>query len=272
MADQEYTYKELHETPIRDILTDPEVKPEEKTVEPVVTPPEEAPTLPTADEIAQKTADELQARQAAEAEEAAEELKAQKDEYQAWEDELWDKEKRTPTYQEALKFMQKQAANDPETIKNLRAAIRAEEEAEAKVKADEDAAQAEETKKTDEQLGKIVDDEFMELYRTGVLTKIQDPTNPTDQGLLERQSLAQAWMEVNNKRRAEGKPDILSASRIVHGRDETGKPYWTKPNAQPAGYDAPVMGSKSSAIAPSSENSYTYSDLKKPWSLFGRRS
>ena len=256
--------KDVHTPTMRDIAVETPEEPKveepkiEEKVEVVETP------IPTAEEIAQKTADELEARQAAEEAETKEaQVKEDEDSYKKWEDELWETEKRTPTYREALDFMQKQAINSPEMIEKLVEAVRGREEEALKAKQEEETKKAEELKKTDEELGKIVDDELNDLYNAGMLTKIQDPNNPSDQGVVEKRDLFKTWLEVNNDRRAKGLPDINSATRIAQF-------YWKKPNAQPAGADAPVMGSRSSAVPPSTEKEYSYDDLRKPWSFFKR--
>lgn len=261
---QELDYlKDVHTPPMRDIVT-PEpaepVKEPEKPIETAVETPVETPTTPTPEEIAKATADEIEARQAAETPQTP-----QEDEYAKWEQALWETENRTPTYQEALDFMRVQSAKDPETIKAIREAIKAEEDAEKEIKAEEDKIKAEEVKKTDEQLGKMVDDELNELYQAGILTKIQDPKNEGDQGVVEKKSLFARWLEVNNERAAKGLPQITSAVRIAHY-------YWQKPNAQPAGFDAPVMGNRSSVVPPAGENDYSYNEVHRtPWNIFKRR-
>lgn len=174
--------------------------------------------------------------------------------------ELWDLNKRDPTYTEALNFLAEKAAiiNEYRQAEKVRVQ---EEEAEKSRQA---------TEEENKRVNTFVDDELSELYRGNKLTKIQDPNNPSDQGVVERKSLFTRWAEINNDRRSKGLPEIISATRIATGIDESGVPYWKKPNAQPAGENAPVMGSRSSSTSPDAEQEYTNADLKRPWSFWKR--
>lgn len=255
-VDPGYSNADL-KAPMREIAqeTPPEVvepAKEEPEVVPVVE--DEGPSLDeVGTEIAKKTAqqilDEQEARRIA-TEEAA---KPQEDEYAEWEKELWEKEKRTPTYKEALDFVKQQAIN---AIKEEQAnQIKQKQEEETKVR------EAQEAQK--KQINAFVDIELNEAYNRGLLTKIKDPYNPSDQGVVERQSLFKAWKEVNDKRRAEGKPEIISATYIMNY-------HWKKPNVQPAGANAPIAGNRASSTPPVQSQEYSYNDIKKPWSFFKR--
>lgn len=270
--DPGYKYEDLSGQSIREIADGQPATPapEEKPQAPETPAETPAPTppVPTAEEIAKQTADELEKRRKeseapAEPEPTEDEKKATA-KYLEWEATFKAKNNRPPSYWEAQNFVR-------ETVKE-ELKIELKQDAENERKAEEQRQQEINQKREEEQkrVDSIVDDELQDLYNAGKLTKIQDPNNPSDQGVLERKALFQTWMEVNNARRAKGLPDIISATRIFYGADETGKPYFTKPNAQPAGANAPVQGNKGSATPPSAEGSYTYADLKKPWSFFRR--
>lgn len=264
-ADPGYSYEDINKGSVREIaegqtppapVAPPAEPPAPKEPETPPTPP--APQL-SAEEIAKQTADEIEAREKAAAEEQAKkEAEAQptdkEKEYLAWEDEFKKRENRPPTYSEALKFVGDQAVAEIEARAAEKDRV-AQEEQEKAQKAQEE---------SDKQLNAIVDDELNELYNAGKLTKIQDPNNPSDQGVVERQALFAKWQEVNMDRKTRGLPPIVSPIRIYDF-------YYTKPNAQPPGANAPVAGNKGSATPPSSEQSYTYQDIRRPWSFFKSR-
>lgn len=254
--DPGYSNKDLRDESIRDIAANtdeptPPTPPEPET--PVVEP--EVPAEPVidaaaiAEEAARKVLDEQEAR--AKEEEAA--RTPDENEYQKWEKQLWESEKRTPSYTEALDFMSQQAEK------------RLEAKEQEKARVAEETRIANEQKLADDtnKINAVVDDELEDLYKGNRLTRIKDATNPTDQGVVERKSLFAKWAEVNQDRRTKGLPDILSATRIAEF-------YWQKPSAQPPGEDAPISGNRGSATPPSEEQEYTYKDLKKPWAWFGR--
>lgn len=258
-----YKYEEIAKESMSEIAHETPPVVEEKPVEPVV---EEKSLDEIGKKIAKDAANAVLEKQKADAEAAEEARKAaevtpptEKERiYTEWAEKFNQEKSRPPTYLEAMEFVEEQA------IAKIEERQQTQRVEEAKRAEDAQKAQDEETKR----INTFVDDELAELYRGNKLTKIQDPNNPSDQGVLERKSLFTKWAEVNNDRRAKGLPDIISATRIAQGIDETGKPYWTKPNAQPAGADAPVMGSRSSTTPPDDGQQYTNADLKKPWSFW----
>lgn len=253
--DPGYSNEDLQKESIRDIAANTE-EPKEELKEPE-TPPTETPKEPEVDpakiaeEAARKVLDEQEARQVAEDEAKKKELSPEEDAYATWEKELWEKEKRQPTYREALDFVKEQAKSDIQAEQAVKETERQKELEATKTQLEEN------TKK----INAIVDDELVDLYRGKKLTPIKDINNPSDQGRLEKESLFKKWAEVNIDRRAKGLPDILSATRIAEF-------YWTKPTAQPAGADAPIAGNQGSATPPSTEQEYSNEDLKRPWSFF----
>lgn len=232
----------------------------ELPVETPVTP--ETPEVPAAPEIdpvklaedaARKVLDEQDARARADAEAIkAEEVKTPDEKvYEEWASKFNKDNERQPTYLEAMEFVETRAVAKIEA-KQAEAARVAQEQKEAN-----DRKIQEDTQK----INAVVDDELEDLYKGNKLTRVKDPTNPNDQGALERKSLFAKWAEVNQERRTKGLPDILSATRIAEF-------YWQKPNSQPAGNDAPIAGNRGSATPPSSEQEYSYKDIKKPWRFF----
>lgn len=251
----DYKYEEISKPEMSEIArSEPPV--EEKAAEPIVEDvPLEEVGKKIAEEAAQAVLDKQQAEtQALEDAKKAEEAKPQTEKervYEEWATKFNNDNSRPPTYLEAMQFVEEQAIA---TIEE-RQRIKVQEEVDRAERAR--LAQEEENK----QVNTYVDDELADLYKANKLTKIQDPNNPSDQGVLERQSLFAKWAEINNQRRGQGLPDIISATRIAEF-------YWTKPNAQPPGADAPVMGSRSATTSPNEEQEYSNADLKKPWSWF----
>ena len=251
-VDPGYSNEDLKNQSIREIAEGQEPpKPEEKPQEPTPEPPVETAPIPTAEEIAKRTADEIEAR--AKTEEPTPEPTDKEKIYIEWEKKFREDNTRPPTYLEAMQFVEERAV----------ATIQERQETEAKAQEEEQTRIAKEIEETNKQVNAVVDDELNDLYNANKLTKIQDPNNPSDQGVIERKALFAKWQEVNTQRAAEGKQPILSATRIYEF-------YYQKPNAQPAGADAPVAGGSGSGTPPSSEQNYSYTDLKKPWSFFRR--
>jgi len=252
-----YTHEDLQKESIREIAENTEIPtPKEEVKEEVKEP--EAPVEPQSnvEEIATKAAEEAakkileeQAKAEVKEPEPTEKEKA----YLDWEKKFEGDNKRQPTYLEALSFVEEQAVR----------AIEEKQQAQAKEAEETQKAEAARIEEENKRINIVVDDELNELYNADKLTKIKDPNNPYDQGVVERKALFAKWMEVNTERRAQGLPEIVSATRIYDF-------YYQKPNAQPAGADAPISGNRGSATPPSAQKEYTYADLKKPWSFFGR--
>lgn len=258
-GNQDYSYNDLKDQSIREIAEGQEVpKPAEAAAEA----PEE-PEVPLED-IAKKAGEEgaravieeqEAARKAEEEKRKAEEVKLtpEEEQYEKWKQDFEKNNKRPPTFMEAMKFVKDEAVRD----------IREQEEQERKAQEEQQEKARKEQEETDKKLNSIVDDELNDLYNSGKLTRIKDPNNPSDQGVVERRALFQAWQEVNTQRRAEGKPEIVSATRIYEF-------HYKRPNAQPAGANAPVAGNRGTTTPPSEEQEYSYQDLKRPWSFFRR--
>ena len=225
----------------------PEEKPEEKEEEIVIDPNK------IAEDVAAKVTENLKP---AEVEEKKEEVK---DAYQEFFDKVKAEKGREPNWAEVSKFIQEQTL----------ASIKEERVQEQKA---EDERKATETKATEEltkRFNATLDEEIQELYDKGELTPIKDKNNPNDQGVIERKSLFQKMLDVNIERanfRSEeypnGKPPIMSIMRIKLG-------YWTKPEAQPAGEEAPISMGKGSPAGEGEESELDYSkDVHKPWPNF----
>jgi hypothetical protein len=254
----DYSYSELHKEEMREIAENKpaEEKPLEEKKE------EEIPLEEVGKKIAEDAANAVLEKQRLEAEESKrlEEEAAKKEptekekQYIEWEKKFNEEKSRPPTYLEAMQFVEEQA------IATIEAKQQARIEEESKKQ--EEAKKAQEA--DNERVNKFVDDEMEDLYNAGKLTKIVDPNNESDQGVVERKSLFAKWAEVNNERRAKGLPDIISATRIAEF-------YWKKPSAQTAGSNAPVMGSRSATTPPGEEEPYSYKDIhSKGWSFFKR--
>lgn len=249
-----YTYDELHKDDIKDIATEtpkeevkeevkeepkeevkPEVKEEVKPVEPDK----------LAEEISTKVAEKL----------SPQEEKTEQDKYDEFFAKINKEKGRDPNWKELSKFNEEQAIIAIEK-KQQEAQRIAEEARQQKAKADE-----EYTKRFNAQ----IDEELDELYRQNKLSPIKDKSNPNDQGVIERKALFQAMLETNNKRVSEGKEPILSVTRIFNG-------YYTKPNAQPAGEDAPISLGKGAPSGNDEDEEIDYvKDIRNGFKGFFRR-
>jgi hypothetical protein len=70
-------------------------------------------------------------------------------------------------------------------------------------------------------------------------------------------------LETNQKRVAEGKDPITSVARIFYGG------YYQKPNAQPAGEEAPISMGRGTPSSNEGEETLDYiKDVRRPWSYF----
>lgn len=259
IIDPGYSHQDLKDQSIREIAENTELpKPVEEKPEVKEEPKVEQLNI---DEVAKKTAEETAKKVLEEQEIKAKEAEKDKvtpqnpdDEYVKWTEKFTKENGRTPNYAEAFQFMEERVAAKIE-----------QRQIEQKQQQEEEQKKQEQAKLDEnKRLNAYVDDELSDLYRAGKLTKILDPNNPSDQGVVERKALFAAWAEVNNERRAKNLPEIISPTRIYEF-------YYKKPTVQPAGANAPIAGNKGSAVPPSSEQSYSYQDLKKPWSLLGRR-
>lgn len=177
-----------------------------------------------------------------------EETKDKVDDYTKYAKEVWDKEGRNPTYEEALEFVTGKAVEKLKSDQETEIKTKAEQE-EARVKAETEANQ-----KQEQAFSALVDEEMDELYSKNRLPKIVDKNNEKDEGVIARKALFQKMLEVNQERAKENKPLIYSVSRIFHEYYEAPKDV--------AGADAPV----SSGTSPNTGGDgkpYTYGSLKK---------
>ncbi len=261
-TDAGYTYADINEKDVREIASEPEkvepkeVETPEEKPEAVETPPAplvdiEEVTKRAAQEAAEKVVEE-QERVRKDAEERAQEKKSAAQEYL----EESQKNGKEPTWEEAMAFLEERASK--RAIEALKQEQEAKERAIQEQTAEQERIRAEEDKK----LSAYIDDEMEELYKANKLTRIKDPTNPSDQGVIERQELFKRWQEVNAERRAAGQSEIISAVRIHDF-------YYKKPSNQPAGSDAPISQGSNASQRPTETPEYSYADLKKPWSFFG---
>lgn len=112
----------------------------------------------------------------------------------------------------------------------------------------------------------VIDDELDELYTNNKLPRIKNKDDAKDPGVIARKHLFQTMLDINNQRKEEGKPAIMSVSRIFHT-------YYKPPTTQPAGADAPISLGQGMAEAADPED-FSYADLQKEqkgWGWFRRR-
>lgn len=257
----EYAYKDVHEKPVEEIAKNKEV-PEEKSVEPT----DEEKAKIEADAKAKAEAEAKEEEVEIKPEELVEEISTKvaekltpeekaevKDKYTEFFEKTKAEKGRDPNWIELSQFLEEQAV--------LRM-----EEKQAEAKKEQEKQKEEETKATEaftKRFNSQIDEEIEELYKSGNLTPIKDSKNPSDQGVIERKALFQAMLDTNQKRAAEGKDAIFSVARIFYGG------YYTKPNAQPAGSEAPVsMGTGTPAGGEEEQEVNYMKDVKRPWSMF----
>lgn len=236
--------EEIKETPKEEVK--PEVKEEEV---------EEVDAKEFAENIAKETAKET-AREIAELQAKKEEedkpIKSAAEEYL----EKAKEEGKTPTWEEAMAFLEESAAN------KAIAAIKAEQETTAKVEQERVETQRQQEQTAVDNYNKIVDEDLNDLYSANKLTPIKDKENPSDQGVVERKALFQAMLEVNQDRLNKGLRPVTSIKEIYYE-------HYTKPSAQPAGKDAPVsLGDKGINADEDNQEIDYVRDVRKPWSLF----
>ncbi len=118
------------------------------------------------------------------------ETEAKKDDYEEFQKAIYEKEKRNPTYKEALEFVKDQALKAINED-NERKATKAKEEQEAQTKAQQ--TQQEST-------NKYIKNTLDELYVSGKLPKIVDKDNPDDYGIRVQNELFKTIVDVNTKR------------------------------------------------------------------------
>jgi len=261
----EYSYKEVHEETPKEIAEN-KVVPEEKPAEPT----EEEKAKIATDEKAK--ADEEAAKKAEEEEKAVAPEELAEDISQRLAEKLSPKEKEEAKdkYTEFFEKVKAEKGREPNWIELSQfiedQAIAANEKKQEEAKKAEDVRKEEENKATEaftKRFNAQLDEELEELYKSGNLTAIKDPKNPSDQGIIERKALFQAMLDTNAKRATEGKDAILSIARIFYGG------YYTKPNAQPAGSEAPVSMGTGTPSGGEGEQEIDYNkDVKKPWAFF----
>lgn len=267
--DPGYNYKNIQDESMREIAENEEA-PQEKEApeEKAEDKPEEQPQRPEPKEEKedpQKMADAIaeavlekqrQAQESQQQEHIQKEVDDPKAEYRKIAKEFQEKEGRPPTWDEL-------------TVKIEERTIKKVEERQAQ--REKEALEAQETQRKQESdnqvaLSKYIEEEMEELYSAGNLTRIKDANNPTDQGVLERRSLFQQMANVNMKRAQQGLDLISSPIRIA---TMTG---WQKPQAQPAGEDAPIAGNEQSAKKGDPQQIDYYKDVHqergKPWDFF----
>jgi hypothetical protein len=114
------------------------------------------------------------------------------------------------------------------------------EDREKAQKAEEQANKSKETeqqKQVREQLDKSIQEDLNDLVATEKLPAIKDEKNPDDEGVIARNNLFKAGIEVNNERIAKGLPPITSLKLIYYE-------HYKPEEKQPAGEDAPIVGNE----------------------------
>ncbi|MBZ5529738.1 MAG: hypothetical protein LAN71_17815 [Acidobacteriia bacterium] len=244
----EYSNEELHRESMNEIAKNEELPKEEPKVEEK---PEETPKVEEkkiepeelVEQIATKVKEKL----------TPEEKKVAKNKYEEFFEKTVAEKGREPNWAEVSQFLEDQA------VARMEEKQKEAWEAQEKIKTEENIAREAMTKRFDAQ----VDEEIEEIYKSGNLTAVKDSNNPSDQGVLERKALFQAMLDENIKRNAQGKEPILSVARIFYGG------YYTKPNAQPAGVEAPISMGTGTPSGGGEEQEINYmKDIKKPWSFF----
>ena len=223
--EKEYSYNDLHKETTETIASNTELpkEPDKKVVEPVK---EEKPAEKTEELDTNKLVEDV-ANKVVEKIAPPDEKKTEDQEYIDWANKFKEDEGKEPTWTDVAKHLKEEA------IKAIdeREALKAKQTEETKKIADEN------EKRSIETFNKIVDEDLEDLYTNKKLTPIADKNNPSDQGVVERKALFQKMLDVNTQRATEGKRPIYSIKEIFYE-------HYTKPNAQPAGVDAPISMGK----------------------------
>lgn len=267
-VDPGYTNTDLHKESMKEIAANTELPkpPEDKTVQ-----KDEEKEMDLedvgkkiAEETAKKLLDEQESRAKAHKEQEEADKKAQelakrtpKDEYNEIRDTFEKEQGRVPTWDElAVKIEER-------TLAKLEQRQKEAADLATKTQKEQQAVQ----EQINKQLNAHIDEELSDIYRAGKLAPIKDKNNPSDPGVMERKDFFAQWALVNQARIAAGKPEILSAARMMYGVDENKKPYYSKKSAEVPGANAPVFGNKGSSAPPSDHQEVNYlRDIKgKGW-------
>jgi hypothetical protein len=145
----------------------------------------------------------------------------------------WEKEERNPkSYKEVAEFSAELAEWKREQTEKAK---------------EEETKQAEESqKKTNEQWNKYWDDQIEELIAEGKLPKVENKEDENDPGVKARKVLFQKMYEVAQSKIKEGKQPVYSLKELFAF-------HYEDPNAQPAGYDAPVSLGNRAGSTPSGD-------------------
>lgn len=174
---------------------------------------------------------------------------AQKDKYEEVAEQFFAKHGRNPSWFELVPFIKE----------DLKADMKKEAEIEKKT-AEEQKKQVESANLAREgAFNKYIDEQLNDLLVQGKLPKPVDPKNEKDPGVVARKALFQTMMEVNQKRVSENKPPIYSLKEIYYE-------HYKAPNAQPAGWDAPVSAGRTN-MTPEPVDDFSYADIHKPKSF-----
>lgn len=206
------------------------------------------------EEISTETANKIvEALKGADKEQTKENVNA----YKKFVQDIWDKEKRTPTYDEVLPLVEDAA------LQRLEA-----RQVEKEQRFQEEQKTAENQRNEFlENFKKELDEEEKELYVANKLPKIKDPEDPNDYGRVVKEALYARMAEVNRQRVAEGQTPIRSISRVFNS-------YFKMPAKQPAGADAPIGGTSATSGSANEEDdeiNYLRDIRSKSWKTFFRR-
>lgn len=146
-----------------------------------------------------------------------------------------EKEGRTPTYKEALKYLKDVAKNELKEEFAKEEEARRKQAQELKEKSDQEIAQRE------QEIKSSLEEEMNELISNGKIPAVKDANDPQDPGVRAQVSILNRMMEVNQDRVKNGQQAILSVGRIFSN-------YYKEEVEQPAGADAPI--SAGSRVAP----------------------
>ena len=276
-------YQDLHNKSLQQIMLDEQRAAREEenkaidTANPIDTdnvnrdePKEEKPTPPVeeakeepkvdVEAITKKAVEEALATARAEEAKRLEETKQKEEEAKQKEllkDDLvpaWVKEERQPASYEEIAAESKRIAK-LETLAEIdaREAQRT-QQAEAQRKQEEERANSvqKQQEEFNKQLQSEMDLDLNDLYSGNKLPKIADANNPNDEGILARNALFQAGIQVNQERATKGLPPIRSIKLIYYE-------HYKAPGQQPAGANAPVMGNAAPPANPNpSDDEYNW--------------
>lgn len=146
------------------------------------------------------------------------------------------------------------------TKEQAKAELKAEREADDKLKNEQQAQLEQKTQESIKQWNEYWDSQTNDLRATGKLPAITNKDDENDPGVKAQRELFKQLKEVNEQRVTKGLPIITSVKEFFYEG-------YKAPNSQPSGADAPVSGGKTATIS-GSEDEFAYEDVHQSKGFF----